>query len=87
MMSHKKMSKNEKISDNEFEQISKIQSEISQFIEKRTFSNKKDVEYSVLSCYYFPGKDYSLLTDSMKTINTFRLIFNMYFSHDLQLLN
>ncbi|MEE9449268.1 MAG: sulfatase-like hydrolase/transferase, partial [Ignavibacteriaceae bacterium] len=25
--------------------------------------SKKDVEFSVLSCYYFPGKDYSLLTD------------------------
>lgn len=49
--------------------------------------NKKDVEFSVLSCYYFPGKDYSLLTDSLKTINTFRLIFNKYFNQDFQLLN
>ncbi|MCH9029175.1 MAG: sulfatase-like hydrolase/transferase [Bacteroidetes bacterium] len=49
--------------------------------------NKKDVEFSVLSCYYFPGKDYSLLTDSVKTINTFRLIFNKYFNQDFQLLN
>jgi hypothetical protein len=50
-------------------------------------NNKKDVEFFVLSCYYFPGKDYSLLTDSMKTINTFPLILNKYFNHDLQLLN
>ncbi|MCZ6703244.1 MAG: sulfatase-like hydrolase/transferase [Ignavibacteria bacterium] len=49
--------------------------------------NKKDVEFSVLSCYYFPGQDYSLFTDSMKTINTFRLIFNKYFNQDFQLLN
>jgi len=49
--------------------------------------NKKDVEFSVLSCYYFPGKDYSSFTDSMKTINTFPLILNKYFNHDLQLLN
>ncbi len=49
--------------------------------------NKKDVEYSVLSCYYFPGKDYSSFTDSMKTINTFRLIFNKYFNQNFQLLN
>ena len=49
--------------------------------------NKKDVEFSVLSCYYFPGKDYSLLTDSMKTINTFPLILNKYFNQEFQLLN
>ena len=49
--------------------------------------NKKDVEFSVLSCYYFPGKEYSSFTDSMKTINTFPLIFNKYFHQNFQLLN
>ena len=48
---------------------------------------KKDAEFSVLSCYYFPEKDYSLLSDSMKTINTFRIIFNKYFNQDLTLIN
>jgi hypothetical protein len=49
--------------------------------------NKKDVEFSVLSCYYLPGKDYSSFTDSTKTINTFPLILKKYFNQDFQLLN
>ena len=48
---------------------------------------KKDVEFSVLSCFYFPDKDYSLLTDSTKTINTFRIILDKYFNHSLNLIN
>ncbi len=49
--------------------------------------DKDDIEYSVLSCFYFPDKDYSLLNDSLKTINTFRIIFNKYFNQNLKLLN
>lgn len=48
---------------------------------------KKDVEFSVLSCYFFPDRDYSSLTDSMKTINTFRIILNKYFDHNFHLIN
>ncbi len=40
--------------------------------------DKSEIEFSVLNCYYFPDKDYSLLTDSSETINTFRVIFNKY---------
>jgi len=41
----KKMSKNEKISNDEFEEISKISAEINQFTNDRSFANKKDVAY------------------------------------------
>lgn len=40
-----KISKNEKISDEDFEQISKIHDEASHLAKTRTFANKKDVEY------------------------------------------
>lgn len=55
----------------------------------RAFENedKNEIEFSVLNCYYFPHKDYSSLTDSSKTINTFRVIFNKYFNQKLELLN
>lgn len=49
--------------------------------------NKNEIEFSVLNCFYFPDKDYSLLTDSSKTINTFRVIFNKYFNQKLELLD
>ena len=41
----KKIPKNEKISDDEFEEITKIHTEIIQFTNSRSFSNKKDVAY------------------------------------------
>jgi len=50
-------------------------------------NDKDDIEYSVLNCFYFPDKDYSLLNDSLKTINTFRIIFNKYFNQNLKLIN
>ena len=40
-----KILRNEKLSNEDFEQISKFQKEISTFTESRTFANKKDVEY------------------------------------------
>jgi hypothetical protein len=49
--------------------------------------DKLEIEHSTLSCFYFPDKDYSMLNDSLKTINTFRIIFNKYFNQNLKLIN
>jgi hypothetical protein len=50
-------------------------------------NDKMEIECSVLNCFYFPDKDYSLLDDSLKTINTFRIIFNKYFNQNLEMIN
>lgn len=49
--------------------------------------DKNKIEFSVLNCYYLPDRNYSSLTDSSKTINTFRILFNKYFNQKLDLLN
>ena len=40
-----KISKNEKLAENDLEKISKLHMEITNFTESRTFANKKDVAY------------------------------------------
>ena len=40
----------------------------------------------ILNAMYLPGMDYSELSDSISTVNTFRLIFNHYFGADYPLL-
>lgn len=49
--------------------------------------DKRDIEYSVLNCFYFPDKEYRMLNDSSKTINTFRIILNKYFMQNLELID
>ena len=41
---------------------------------------------AILSAYYFPDKDYSLLYDKISPVNTFRVIFKQYFSENQPLL-
>jgi hypothetical protein len=40
----------------------------------------------ILNAYYLPGKDSSSLYDTISPVNTFRLIFNIYFNADYKLL-
>jgi hypothetical protein len=40
----------------------------------------------ILNAMYLPGMDYAELSDSISTVNTFRLIFNHYFDADYPLL-
>lgn len=49
--------------------------------------NKNGIELSVLNCIYFPDQDYSLLTDSTLTKNTFKIIFSKYFNQKFESLN
>lgn len=42
--------------------------------------------YTILSAYYFPDKDYSMLYDSISPVNTYRVICNKYFKENLRLL-
>ena len=42
--------------------------------------------HKILNAMYFPGMDYSELSDSVSPVNTFRLIFNHYFDADYPLL-
>lgn len=40
----------------------------------------------ILNAYYFPGSDYSLLYQSFTPVNSFRVIFNLYFNTTFELL-
>jgi hypothetical protein len=45
-----------------------------------------DVEFKNLSAFYFPGKEYGRLHDSLSSVNTFRIILGEYFNYRLPLL-
>ena len=45
-----------------------------------------DVEFKNFSAFYFPGKKYGRLYDSLSNVNTFRVIMNEYFNYDIPLL-
>ena len=40
----------------------------------------------ILNAYYFPDADKSVLYPSITPVNTFRLLFNIYFDGNLELL-
>ncbi len=42
--------------------------------------------FRILNAYYLPGVDRSMLYPSISPVNTFRVIFNLYFDADLELL-
>jgi hypothetical protein len=42
--------------------------------------------YSILNAYYLPGSDYKMLYESITPVNTFRVVFNLYFGQDYALL-
>jgi hypothetical protein len=44
------------------------------------------VKSGILNAYYFPGNDQSLFYPSMSPVNSFRLLFNLYFGTNLDLL-
>ena len=42
--------------------------------------------FSIVEAYYLPGGDHKNLYESITPVNTFRLIFNMYYGTDYDLL-
>jgi hypothetical protein len=42
---------------------------------------------SILNAYYLPGKSKELLSSSITPVNTFRVIFDLYFGADFEILN
>jgi len=42
--------------------------------------------YEILNAYYLPGKDNSILYDTITPVNSFRIVFNLYFDTDYELL-
>lgn len=46
----------------------------------------KDVEFKNFTAMYFTGKQYAKLHDSLSNVNTFRIVLNEYFNHQLPLL-
>ena len=40
----------------------------------------------ILNAYYFPGKGYNLLYETITPVNSFRLVFNLYFDTNYDLL-
>jgi hypothetical protein len=47
---------------------------------------EKGKETDILNAYYLPGKDNQLLYDSISPVNSFRVIFDLYFNADYPLL-
>src|SRR5258708_32731004 len=47
---------------------------------------KMNQQFDIFSAFYFPNKDYALLTDSTRSVNTFRIVFDSQFGADLPLL-
>jgi hypothetical protein len=45
-----------------------------------------DQKFSIFAAYYLPGVDDSALYPTMSSVNTFRLVFNLYFGTDYPLL-
>ncbi len=53
---------------------------------------KKELEVGdewkkIFNAYYLPNKDYNALSDSISPVNSFRLIFNLYFNDNFKLLD
>lgn len=46
----------------------------------------KKAQFNNLSAFYFPGKHYSSLPDSVSSVNTFRFVLNNYFGMNVPLL-
>jgi len=44
------------------------------------------VKSGILNAYYLPGTDHSMLYPSISPVNSFRLVFNLYFGTSLELL-
>lgn len=42
--------------------------------------------FSILNAYYFPDGNYKELNESITPVNTFRIILNQYFGHNLEIL-
>jgi hypothetical protein len=42
--------------------------------------------FGILNAYYFPDRDYSLLSPSISPVNSFRVLFNQFFGADYELL-
>jgi len=42
-------------------------------------ASKAELEFMNLSAFYFPSKNYSMLTDSVSNVNTFRIVLNTIF--------
>ena len=43
-------------------------------------------EHKILNAYYFPREDYDLLYETISPVNSFRIVFNLYFDADYELL-
>ena len=43
-------------------------------------------EFAVFHAVYFSSQDYRLYSDSVSSVNTFRLVFNTFFKKDFRLL-
>jgi hypothetical protein len=44
------------------------------------------MKYGILNAYYLPGAEQNVLYPSITPVNTFRIIFNIYFNTDFELL-
>lgn len=51
------------------------------------YESDLDERFSILNAYYLPGADATLLYESITPVNTFRLLFNLYFGMEYPLLN
>lgn len=47
---------------------------------------EKEKAFEILNAYYLPGKDNQLLHETISPVNSFRVVFNLYFGADYELL-
>jgi len=48
--------------------------------------NSEFIKFNILNAYYLPGKDNRLLYETITPVNSFRIVFNLYFDTDYELL-
>lgn len=54
---------------------------------KLTEERTRQERMKILNAYYFPEKDYDLLYESITPVNSFRIVSNLYFGTDYELLD
>jgi hypothetical protein len=58
----------------------------SHFKQEDTIEIDLDEKYHILNAIYFPNQNYSLVTEGMTPVNTFRIIFNQFFGTNFSIL-
>jgi len=56
------------------------------FLQEDLINSDIDQKFSILNSYYFADKEYSMISEDITPVNTFRVILNKYFGTGLPML-